>query len=370
MHEGQDNRLHLPAVVPDGHLAGTGIGRGVLLKDEYHSPAGQRLGFHEGNPVLRGRFHFYGKLRIIGDLNFIGPAFLRNLRHVSNLNDLLFRLDEGQCNRFDLPALVLDGHFPRPGIGFFILREDEHELSAGQRLRLHEGDPGLGGLFHLDGELGIIRNLDLIGSPFGRNLRHIPHFDDFFLLLDEGQDDRRHFPAFVPDGHLAGAGIRCFVGLEEEYQAPARQGLRFHELDPFLRGRFHFYGKLRIILDLHLVGTSFGCDSRDIPDFDDLLFLLDEGQCNRFDLPALVLDRHFSRPRIGLDVFCNVKNQFSAGQGLGFHEGNPGLGIRLHFYGKIRIVLDGHFEDPAFGGYFRDIAHHYGVPGRLMEFYA
>ena len=99
-----------------------------------------------------------------------------------------FFLFEGQDDGIDLAVLVLDGDLPGAGFGRLVFGDREFQFPARERSRLDERDPGLGGAFHFDGEIGVVLDVDGKGSALGRNLVHGSHLDGGlgFLLHGDG----------------------------------------------------------------------------------------------------------------------------------------------------------------------------------------
>ena len=141
---------------------------------------------------------------------------------------------EGEGDRADLAALVLDGHLARAGPGLVVGGEGKLQFAAGQGLGSVEADPGGCRGFHFDGIIGVVLDIDREGAAFGGNLRRCTDGDGrfgFLLHLDGGRE------AFAAEadaaGHFGGRsgwrgrdgdGSFAFTGGGRDRQAGAADG--------------------------------------------------------------------------------------------------------------------------------------------------
>ena len=119
-------------------------------------------------------------------------ALLRDLSRFTYVDDLLFCLDECQCDRADLSVLVLDRDLAGPGVRIRIRIETELELATGKCPDGNEMDPRLGCRFYFDNHVRVVLDIHGEGSSLRRDLHSITYCDDFLFCLDEGQGDVGH----------------------------------------------------------------------------------------------------------------------------------------------------------------------------------
>ena len=234
LSECQCCRCYLSVLVLDGNLAGPYVWVRIGVETKLELAAGECPDGHEVDPGFRRCLDLNIDVGVVLHINSESTSLRRDLHHVTDRDDLLLFLNEGQGNRTYLPVLILDDHLAGPYIWVRIGVETKLEFAAGECPDGYKVDPGFRRCLDLNINVGVVLHINSESTSLRRNLHHITYRDYFLLFLYEGKSNRADLAVLILDGNCSLTWVGAAVFCEAELQLAALQCPYRHECNPTL----------------------------------------------------------------------------------------------------------------------------------------